>query len=400
MKTPEQVTVAILTGLELGIKPMQAIQGIAVINGRPSVWGDLALAIVRATGQLEYFKETYEGTPPSNWEKPEGEERKFKAVCRIKRRGEPEEVVSEFSIDDAIVAKLWMKRGGERGDKDTPWVTNPKRMLKMRARGFGLRDTFTDALKGVMIAEEMMGSEDADYRVVNEGPPPAPPAPATEITDVPVTVTGSILPERDVNSDLTSENTETAGGGSASPQPAQDAGALQVPAQTAPASDLSEEIDDEIPDWESKANEFVDLYDAAQSLNDLKAIDDMVDANEEQFTRRQREIITHAQERAARRLSPPEATTPPASQESPPAAPAVPEKGIPENPSTPEEYIVWWDDFLAHAKRSVDVLTRYANDTDVRDKLHPPLTQAQRTTIRKMKEARVAELKAAFNAER
>jgi hypothetical protein len=48
-------------------------------------------------------------------------------------------------------------------------------MLKMRARGFSLRDTFTDALKGVMIAEELVGDEDADFRVVNE-PPPAPPA--------------------------------------------------------------------------------------------------------------------------------------------------------------------------------------------------------------------------------
>ncbi len=46
--------------------------------------------------------------------------------------------MTEFSVGDAVVAKLWGKRG--YNGKDTPWITNPKRMLKMRARGFGLRD--------------------------------------------------------------------------------------------------------------------------------------------------------------------------------------------------------------------------------------------------------------------
>ena len=36
MRTPEQIMVAIMTGLELGLPPMFAIQKIAVINGRPS----------------------------------------------------------------------------------------------------------------------------------------------------------------------------------------------------------------------------------------------------------------------------------------------------------------------------------------------------------------------------
>ena len=57
-------------------------------------------------------------------------------------------------MDDAKTAKLWMKESYT--GKDTPWITSPKRMLAMRARGFGLRDKFADALRGMILAEEAM----------------------------------------------------------------------------------------------------------------------------------------------------------------------------------------------------------------------------------------------------
>lgn len=158
MDTPEKVSVAILTGLELGVKPMQAVQGIAVIGGRPCIWGDLSLGLVRANPELEYVVETYDGVEPEDWgtEAPSASDRKYKAVCKIKRRNQPE-VIREYSIGDAVVAKLWQKRG--YNGKDTPWVTGPKRMLQMRARAFALRDLFTDVLKGLYIAEELIGTD-------------------------------------------------------------------------------------------------------------------------------------------------------------------------------------------------------------------------------------------------
>lgn len=178
MDTPEKVSVAILTGLEIGVKPMQAIQGIAVINGAPRIWGDLALATVRGSGQLEQFKETLVGTPPKDWTKPVDDELNFKAVCMVKRRGE-DAIEMEYSIGDAIVAKLWNKTGPKG---PTPWVTNPKRMLKMRARAFALRDAFTDVLKGMPIADEMVGEdvEDVDFAPVSSSRPAAPPVPSGE----------------------------------------------------------------------------------------------------------------------------------------------------------------------------------------------------------------------------
>ena len=138
MREPEKVMVAILHGLELGLKPMQAIQRIAVINGRPSLWGDAALGLVRASGLLEEIKETIEG---------EGDARI--AVCETKRRGDPGSIIRKFSVRDAKVAGLWGKKG--------PWTTHPDRMLQMRARGFNLRDSHPDVLGGMYLAEELQG---------------------------------------------------------------------------------------------------------------------------------------------------------------------------------------------------------------------------------------------------
>lgn len=37
---PGNILVAVQWGMELGLQPMQAMQNIAVINGRPSLWGE------------------------------------------------------------------------------------------------------------------------------------------------------------------------------------------------------------------------------------------------------------------------------------------------------------------------------------------------------------------------
>jgi hypothetical protein len=127
----EACTVAIMQGLEVGLSPMAALQSIAVINGRPSIWGDGALAIVRASGLLEYMDESdADGT----------------ATCTVKRRGESDPIVRTFSVEDAKKANLATKKG--------PWQDYPARMRQMRARSWALRDGFADVLKGLHIAEE------------------------------------------------------------------------------------------------------------------------------------------------------------------------------------------------------------------------------------------------------
>lgn len=137
MNKVESICVAIQMGFEIGLQPMQSIQNIAVINGRPSVYGDAAKGLVESSGLCTEFDEYCEGK--------EGED-SYTAICKVKRLGRTKPITSCFSIADAKQAKLWGKTG--------PWSQYPKRMLQMRARGFAIRDAFPDVLKGLITAEE------------------------------------------------------------------------------------------------------------------------------------------------------------------------------------------------------------------------------------------------------
>ena len=132
---PESCLLAIQHGGEIGLTPMQSLQSIAVINGRPCVWGDAALALVQSSPVCEYVREYIEGDGDA-----------MTAVCEAKRRGYPAPTVSRFSMADA-------KRAGLAG-KSGPWSQYPGRMLALRARGFALRNAFADALRGLITAEE------------------------------------------------------------------------------------------------------------------------------------------------------------------------------------------------------------------------------------------------------
>ena len=58
---PQDVLVAIQWGYELGLQPLQALQNIAVINGKPSVYGDAALALVKNDPRCAGVSETVTG---------------------------------------------------------------------------------------------------------------------------------------------------------------------------------------------------------------------------------------------------------------------------------------------------------------------------------------------------
>jgi hypothetical protein len=132
---PESCLLAIQHGSEVGLSPMQSLQSIAVINGRPTIWGDAALALVQACSVCEYVREYLEGDGDS-----------LTAVCEAKRQGYPAPTTVRFSVADAKKAGLWGKTG--------PWTQYPSRMLQLRARGFALRNAFADALRGLVTAEE------------------------------------------------------------------------------------------------------------------------------------------------------------------------------------------------------------------------------------------------------
>jgi hypothetical protein len=132
---PESCLLAIQHGSEIGLSPMQSLQNIACINGRPAIWGDAALALCLASPVCDGIHELIEGDGDN-----------MTAVCQTSRKGKDANVVGRFSVADAKRAGLWGKSG--------PWTQYPKRMLQLRARGFALRDAFPDVLKGLVTAEE------------------------------------------------------------------------------------------------------------------------------------------------------------------------------------------------------------------------------------------------------
>jgi hypothetical protein len=174
---PEDVLVAIQMGVEIGFAPMQALQSIAVINGRPSVWGDGLLALLMAAPVYKDHDEYYEvdGERREDLTVEDLKKDQTCAVCTFWRHGKATPTTRRFSIGKAKKAGLLGKEG--------PWQTHPDRMLQMRARGFAGRDTFPDVLRGMRAAEEVrdLPEEEAAPIVVREvtrksaTPPPAAP---------------------------------------------------------------------------------------------------------------------------------------------------------------------------------------------------------------------------------
>jgi RecT family len=138
------ILIAVQMGIELGLKPIQSLQNIAVINGKPCIYGDVLMSLTKIHPEFEDIREYFD-------------EKLQAAICEVKRRGQTLHTTI-FAIEDAKKAGLWNKPG--------PWTQYPKRMLQMRARGFALRDTFPDALQGLILAEEAM-----DYKDITPGIP-------------------------------------------------------------------------------------------------------------------------------------------------------------------------------------------------------------------------------------
>ncbi len=156
---PADIVIAMQYGMELGLSPLQALQSVAVINGKPSIYGDAVPAIVVGLPECEdIIEQEAQGEVPEQWV----------AMCTVKRRGK-EPKTRSFSWLDAKRAGLANKKG--------PWTDYPKRMLLMRARGFAIRDAFPDRMKGMILAEEAMDYTEptatpSEPRRVGEGATP------------------------------------------------------------------------------------------------------------------------------------------------------------------------------------------------------------------------------------
>lgn len=155
--TKEACAVAIMAGAEVGVAPMASVQNIAVINGRPCMWGDLIVALVQASGLLEYLIEEWdEGTQT--------------ATVRIKRVRKPEHVETFGPVE---------AKRGKLADKDL-YKQYPQRMHGWRAKSYAIRSQFADVLKGLSIREEV--EDYVDVEAVTRAPIAAP-RPAARVPD-------------------------------------------------------------------------------------------------------------------------------------------------------------------------------------------------------------------------
>lgn len=130
---PQDTLVAMMMGSELGLNPIQSLQNIAVINGKPAIYGDALLALVQSHPKFGGHEESFDDATMT-------------ATCSVWRKGDDTRHTVSFSKADAEKAALWGKQG--------PWQNYPKRMLMWRARGYALRDKFADALGGLINVEE------------------------------------------------------------------------------------------------------------------------------------------------------------------------------------------------------------------------------------------------------
>lgn len=159
------VATAIMAGAELGLPPFVALRSFTVINGRPALYADGNVAVVRKAKDRE-------GNPICEYVRHgfqvgETEALTF-AWCEARRRDNGEVHREEFSIEDAKLAGLWDAEPMREREvweyvqaerkrmpvkrllpNDTPWHRFPKRMMMWRATGYCLRWLFADVLGGM-----------------------------------------------------------------------------------------------------------------------------------------------------------------------------------------------------------------------------------------------------------
>jgi hypothetical protein len=179
---PDDILVALQLAAEVGFPPMQGLQSIAVINGRPTIWGEGLLALVLHSPHYADHDEWFEvdaqrrdGLTAEDLLKPT-----TCAVCTFVRNGKATPITRRFSVAQARKAGLLGVKDG--AGKEGPWQTYPDRMLMMRARMTAARDGFPDVLRGIQATEDVIDlppepkAPTPILRRISEGPPQVAPA--------------------------------------------------------------------------------------------------------------------------------------------------------------------------------------------------------------------------------
>lgn len=131
---PGDVMIVGMHGAEIGLKFMQSINSIMVVKRKPTLWGDMVLALCMASSDWEDMEETWDGETET-------------ATCIIKCKKRKKPHVTTFSIAASKKAGLYVRKG-------SLYPLYPEDMCKKRARQKNLRDCFAHVLGGIVSKEE------------------------------------------------------------------------------------------------------------------------------------------------------------------------------------------------------------------------------------------------------
>ena len=136
---PEDILIACSWGESLGLKPLPALNAIAVVNGRPQLFGDALKALIMKHGTIE-----------EHWDNENGV---WTMIAH--RKGYPD-VTWSYGYNDAIAAghvsyNPQSNTFGLGARKSDAWAKYTKRMCQLKCRNFVIRDAFPDVIQGIDI---------------------------------------------------------------------------------------------------------------------------------------------------------------------------------------------------------------------------------------------------------
>ena len=146
--TKQEAFARIVVGQQLNMKPIQALNGIAMINGHPTLHSDSIPCVVMASGLVNGMKYKFTGDGDT-----------LACTFYVRRKGIEEYQEWTYSMDDAKKAGLLT---------NPVWQKHTKKMLFNRARTWCFRNTFPDVIGNVYTKDEI---EYEDFETIPEKSP-------------------------------------------------------------------------------------------------------------------------------------------------------------------------------------------------------------------------------------
>jgi hypothetical protein len=162
IKNEAQAYVLILAGAEMGVGPMEAVSGITLIQGKPTMSANLLAALVKRHPRYDYRVADHSDT-----------------TCRIEFLQDGEvSGVSEFTLEDARKAGL----GGNQ-----TWKKYPAALLFARALTQGVRWYAPDVTSSAAYTPEELGADHVETpeqpAAVSNAPEPPPISELAELVE-------------------------------------------------------------------------------------------------------------------------------------------------------------------------------------------------------------------------